>query len=204
MKPYILNDEQRKLVEDNMGLVPYTLRKCYGSEIAYDEDINSIAMISLCRAACTFDPSRGVCFSTYAVNCIVREMKCYWKNEYEKHRVGEDAISSLNIPIDTDEDCSIELIDTIADPHTNVEKEAINHILYETIKPYIPTLDTLTRLSMTPATLAKKVGIVKQRACQWKDGEIRLARNVLEGRLKDNVVPSYLQARREKLSKVTV
>lgn len=63
-----MNDEQRKLAEENMGIVFYTLKKYFGG-ITADEDLVSAGYEGLCIAAEGFDPERGK-FSTYAAQCI--------------------------------------------------------------------------------------------------------------------------------------
>ncbi len=63
-----LNDAQRKLAEDNIGLVYFTIGKYYSS-LTGDDDVISAGMEGLCIAAEKFDPGRGK-FSTYAVAVI--------------------------------------------------------------------------------------------------------------------------------------
>lgn len=69
----MLTDEQRKLVEDNLSLVPYTLKKYYPDfarmPIEY-EDLKGHGYCALCNAAETFDTSKGFSFSTYACSAI--------------------------------------------------------------------------------------------------------------------------------------
>lgn len=69
----MLTDEQRKLVEGNLALVPYTIKKYYPNfarmPIEY-EDLKGHGYCALCNAAETFDTSKGFSFSTYACSVI--------------------------------------------------------------------------------------------------------------------------------------
>lgn len=61
-----LTDEQRKLVEDNIGLVYAQVHK----RGITDEDLISEGMLALVNAARYFSPDFGVKFSTYATSYI--------------------------------------------------------------------------------------------------------------------------------------
>lgn len=64
----VMNDEQRKLAEDNMKLVYHVIARDYPT-FKGDEDIVQSGMLGLCRAATKWNESRGA-FSTYACVCI--------------------------------------------------------------------------------------------------------------------------------------
>ncbi len=86
-----MNREQALLVESNMKLVPYTWKK-YGSSfpIGDKEDYLGEGYMGLCRAALTWDPSRGS-FSTYAVSCILNAMRMMLRtqNKVTHHEITE-------------------------------------------------------------------------------------------------------------------
>lgn len=63
-----MNDEQRKLVEDNIGLVGKTISKYYKQHLG-DEDIYQIGCIGLIKAVMNYGKP-DVAFSTYAVYTI--------------------------------------------------------------------------------------------------------------------------------------
>lgn len=69
-RPIRLNDAQRKLVEENIGLVVYTLRREFGQAYASDDDNISEGMYALCRAAACYDSAAGAKFTTYAYRAI--------------------------------------------------------------------------------------------------------------------------------------
>ena len=69
----MLDERQRKLVEDNLKLCHYALRKKGVPKSVY-EDCFQIACIGLCKAAETFDPTLNYKFSSYAMKCIYMEL----------------------------------------------------------------------------------------------------------------------------------
>lgn len=78
---------ENELVEKNMGLVYYIARSFQKSTtggIEYD-DLVQEGMVGLVKAARTFDESRGFLFSTYAGNCIQKEILAYMKRQ-RKHK----------------------------------------------------------------------------------------------------------------------
>ena len=77
-----LNDEQKRLVEDNVRLVEH-MAKLTG----YNEDDNiQWGYYGLCQAAARYNPSKGYKFTTYACNYI-RGWICgtYLDNKYSKN-----------------------------------------------------------------------------------------------------------------------
>lgn len=63
-----MSEEQQKLVTDNINLIFYYMKK---NNIPIEEQ--DIGYIALCKAACTFDKSKGYKFTTYALICIRNE-----------------------------------------------------------------------------------------------------------------------------------
>lgn len=59
---------------DNMGLVHACAKRFGGRGMEYD-DLFQAGCIGLVKAVDGFDPSRGLCFSTYAVPLILGEMR---------------------------------------------------------------------------------------------------------------------------------
>lgn len=79
-----MTEEQKKLVEENMKLVYFTLRRYY-PWLLQDEDARSVGMIGLMVAAQNWEPSRGK-FSTFAVKVIKREIFNEWRKTQTKGR----------------------------------------------------------------------------------------------------------------------
>lgn len=61
-------------INDNIGLVRACAGRFKGKGIEYD-DLYQAGCVGLVKAADRFDPSRGFCFSTYAVPVIIGEIK---------------------------------------------------------------------------------------------------------------------------------
>ena len=59
---------------ENLGLVHTCARRFAGRGIEYD-DLYQAGCVGLIKAADGFDPTRGLCFSTYAVPLILGEMR---------------------------------------------------------------------------------------------------------------------------------
>lgn len=97
-RPIRLNDEQRKLVEENIGLVIYTLRKEYGHDYASDDDNIAEGMYALCRAAACFDVSTGAKFSSYAYRAIANWPKVLARNANMYKRKVDRPHVSLDAP----------------------------------------------------------------------------------------------------------
>ena len=71
--------DRDKLVTDNLRLVYHLFNKLKQTAIVADnkEDIISEGTVGLVKAANTYDPTKGVRFSTYASRCINNEMLMY-------------------------------------------------------------------------------------------------------------------------------
>lgn len=77
-----LNDEQRKLVEENMGLVYHQAHKCGIT----DEDLIQEGMIGLVNAVRYFSPDFGVRFSTYASSYIWSALQGTYSDKKNKKK----------------------------------------------------------------------------------------------------------------------
>ena len=71
----ILTESQRALVEENLGLISYAMTKLPIYLFDSREDAFQIGTIGLMKAARHYDPSRNILFSTYAMPCIVNELR---------------------------------------------------------------------------------------------------------------------------------
>ena len=63
---------KHQLIEDNMNLVYFVIRRYYPKHIT-NEDIIQLGMVGLCKAAEKYEPDKGQ-FSTYATKCIRTEI----------------------------------------------------------------------------------------------------------------------------------
>lgn len=64
----MLNEVQRQLVTDNLGLVYSCAKK---KHLLNDEDSVQYGFLGLCKAAERFDLNKGIRFSTFATNYII-------------------------------------------------------------------------------------------------------------------------------------
>lgn len=69
MRQY-LNNEQKDLVKNNIRLADKIAQR--RNNVVYNEDTRSYARVGLCKAALSYDKTKGVKFSTYAYRVIDR------------------------------------------------------------------------------------------------------------------------------------
>lgn len=98
------------LITDNLNLVHYVCHKCYylfRNKIEY-EDMASVGMVGLIKAAKRYNPERGNKFSTYAIMVIYGEIKKHIQdisNGGIRVKRGHDVLCfSLQDPMGGDED----------------------------------------------------------------------------------------------------
>ena len=94
-----LNDEQRKLVEQNHNLIYSAMTKCGIRRQDFD-DYYGFAAIGLCKAAIDYDKTRSKSFSTYAYLCIQNEITVYNKYRFRQKRKGNMNTISYNHMLD--------------------------------------------------------------------------------------------------------
>lgn len=79
-----LTDEQRTLVENNIGLVPTMVRHVAERSGYRDWDaLHSEAQLAICMAATTWQPDRAK-FSTYACNAMIFTMRRHINRERKR------------------------------------------------------------------------------------------------------------------------
>lgn len=107
-----LNDEQRKLVEDNIALIHYVIKKHSLAAMYEYDDCFGVMAIGLCKAAATFDPSKGWAFTAYASKCMLNEMFMFNRGYKRRREQGISEIS-LETPVFDDNDTT-SIGDTVA------------------------------------------------------------------------------------------
>jgi RNA polymerase sporulation-specific sigma factor len=123
----MMNEQDvERMVHENTGLVSAlvgrTMRLFPRLPSSMDrEDLHSLGLVGLLRAAQTYDPDRGVAFSTYAYRCIEYSIAGALKRESDRNL---DCIS-LNVLIGEEEDSP--LGDLVADPGIDLTSIALNH-----------------------------------------------------------------------------
>src|SRR5438105_4585712 len=94
-----------EIVQQNSGLIALlvgrTLRRCPRLPSVYDyDDLYSLGNIGLLSAARTYDPERGVAFSTYAYRCIEHAIMGALKREWDQQI---DCVCLSQLPGEEDE-----------------------------------------------------------------------------------------------------
>ena len=109
-----LNEEQKQLVEDNIGIIYNTIKLTKGN--IHNIDLIEVGYIGLCKAALYYKKSyNDTNFSTYATTCINHDIcQQYQHNSSYNERMNNNLIS-LNSFIETDDGKRIELIECIQD-----------------------------------------------------------------------------------------
>lgn len=87
------NEEIERIMKENIKLVYYVAKRFAIPEREYEEVI-SIGMIGLMKAAKSFEKSKNIKFSSYAYNCIYNEIAMYFR----KLKIYMNDVS-LNQPI---------------------------------------------------------------------------------------------------------
>ena len=134
--------DRDKLVTDNLRLVYHLFNKLKQTAIVVDnkEDIISEGTVGLVKAANTYDPTKGVRFSTYASRCINNEMLMYIRrinkrtaNEVSLYKVvardeeGNNISYADILPTDTNtEDCIAEVaMDDFMAQQKDIDREIV-------------------------------------------------------------------------------
>lgn len=141
-----LSSEKEHLVLENQKFVHYLVRKLGITPNSSEyEDIVSIGMIGLVKAAITFDSSRKIKFSTYASRCINNEIFMHYR---KANKYANDI--SIDEPIGNDgEGKELTLEDTLEDPNSNfVEKIVNKEDFIKLISIVLNYLETRNRIIM--------------------------------------------------------
>lgn len=133
--------EVERIVHENAGLiralVGKTVRLFPRLPGGYErEDLESFGYVGLVQAARTFDPNRGVQFSTYAYRCIENAIS----GALERANTRQVDCVSLSILIGEDSDTPLE--DQIADTALDAEETAIIRAQADELKDAIRLLPT--------------------------------------------------------------
>lgn len=131
-----MNERQKKLVEENTGLVYYIVNQRFNFKASYYDfdDLASIGTLGLVKAARTFDESRGKKFATYAGRCIENEIKMFLKKN--KHDVLFISLDE-SIPGLKSDSAEHSIIELIADESVQIEKDYENALYLKFIMEII-------------------------------------------------------------------
>lgn len=109
-------DRVESLLEENIGLIHWVICKHYPTFIG-DDDVVQEARIGLWKACISFDESKGA-FSSYAVMCILNNVRMYFRRE-KRH----GGCISLNTVVN--EENETEFGDLLEHPDGSVEGSGV-------------------------------------------------------------------------------
>lgn len=136
-----MTSEQQALVTNNMKLAYKVAHKWKSQWLRHGmefEDLTQTCLLGLCRAAHTYDPSRGVAFSTYATRVMDNEVFA----ELKKRRhymdrniatVDPELVDKLDLAGDDAERIEDAIIDRI------VARQFLRHT-FKKLPPYVKRL----------------------------------------------------------------
>ena len=129
-----------KVITHNKRLVLYRVSTRFGYTSCDKEDLMSAGNIGLMKAVDSYDLSKGIEFTTYAVKCIDNSMIRYLDG-YNKHLRDISIDDAIYYDKQGNE---IKMIDTIKN-NTNIEEEYEESELYEAIRELINQLSERDR-----------------------------------------------------------
>ncbi|MCL2531563.1 MAG: sigma-70 family RNA polymerase sigma factor [Oscillospiraceae bacterium] len=143
--------EQKKRCEENIKLVYFFANKYRNCALEYD-DIVSLAQLGLCKAAISYDPTRGLAFSSFAGRCIYCEIFC----EVRKRNVSsrKAVVLSLDAPLNCTADATFSDIVPDGAPPLHDALERIE--LSEDLLAHMVTLPERDRYILTEIFVGRK------------------------------------------------
>ena len=93
VKVKLTMEEKNKIAEENLPLIHYVLKSLNNTGISYDE-LFSVGMVGYAKALDSYDKSRDVKFSTYAINCIKNEVLFFLRRE-NKHNQNTTSLNKI-------------------------------------------------------------------------------------------------------------
>lgn len=159
-----LNDEQRKLAEENMALVPFTIKRYLGAKHVFNDDLRSIGYIGLCKAAKHYLPDKGITFASYAVRLILNELKMDWRYRKVSKRLLDETHDSLDRVVYSDPEEGITLKYFVVDERADTEKEVFENELLVRVKEIAPNLYRRVFEDASCKQLAEELGITPNSA----------------------------------------
>ena len=143
--------ERDKLIVENQRLVSFTLHKYYPSW-AFDEDMQQIGMIGLCRAADNYDPTKGK-FSTFATQYIINEVRHEFRRLSTQSRTGTE----VSVDLEVADDCTLEDM-LVGD--TDVDY-CDREMLFKTLKPKERKVAELLEQGYSQAEISRQLGYTR-------------------------------------------
>lgn len=127
-----LNDEQRKLIEDNYALISYFYKKYFSTFEDYDE-YKGLAHIAICKTAAKYDPTKGR-FGTIFFWALKTEISHYYTTiNYEVRKANLEALS-FEMPLSLNRYDSTDLTvgNIVSDKKEDVGDVAVERVYFQT------------------------------------------------------------------------
>lgn len=153
-----LNEDQKKLVEDNHNLI-YSFLKYRNLSLNSVEDWYGTAAIGLCKAAIAFDDSRGLKFSTLAYVCMEREIQAVKRRE----KKDVDISFSLDEEVTTEVGKKVPLSQIIPDNSDTLQSIHINDAVERALKKLsdrdASVIDMIISQDMSQTNVGTRFGV---------------------------------------------
>lgn len=157
-----LNEQQRKLVEDNHNLI-YSFMNSRHLSTDDIEDWYGVVAIALCKAAMTYDDSRDIKFATYAYRCMqnaVSHQKRHNANQIVPAFSLDDTVDGVGSTIG-------EIVADRQDPFFDVYvKDALEAATKHMDDRNKRIVDMVIRQGYDQSAVAKHYGISRQRVSE--------------------------------------
>lgn len=154
-----MTPEQQLLAEKNHNLI-YTFMQSHNLSLNAVEDWYGVVAIGLCRAAMTFDPTKGCEFSTFAYTCMENEVR----REIRDRHNDASAVVSLDETIPGADETLY--VDTVSDGSDFTLAMEQSDILSRAFRGLTDSQQKIIRLvfgqGYTGVEVARKLGISPQ------------------------------------------
>lgn len=166
MATYILTDEQKKLVENNIPLAYFLAKRINHPHIEY-EDAVQLALLGFCKAAHLYDPekSKFTTLASLAAQHTIQMEERKYMHEVAKRIYASKSLDS-NIYFEHDGGTS-PFHELVYDPRQNTYKQAEALITLDEVNKFKASLNTRDRVifedhilaDMNQRDVAKKLGL---------------------------------------------
>lgn len=201
-------EAKNKIVTHNILLVLYIVTKKF-LNVDYDKkDLVSIGNIGLINAVNTYDPSKGIKFSTYASRCVENEILMFLKKRNRKSETNVDSLEE--VCFQGKDGSKLKLEDKLSDGSDftmDYENSQINEIIRQLVEG-LPEKDRkIIKLHFgfydgkvySQRQIAKKMHISQSLVSKIVSKNVEILRKELETR---GIVDSSYKERKEKMKRL--
>lgn len=159
-----LNDEQRKLIEDNYSLI-WHLHEKYFTKFTDFDTYMDLDRMAICKAALKWDESKGA-FGTFFRWVLQTEINQYYTKWYRPTEKMNRNAESLDTPLAGYEPEDDITIGTTLMSKDNVEDEVLTKVHFQNefdkLAPRNKKIITLKQKGLTQRQIASQLGITHQ------------------------------------------